>query len=84
MLLTEYNEAEAMELFREEGRAEGLAEGRAEGLAEGRAEARMELTALHTASVMNRLGFTAEQALEALGVPLEDRSRVLEMLTSKD
>ena len=34
MLLTEYNEAEAMELFREEG----CAEGRAEGLAEGRAE----------------------------------------------
>ena len=38
MLLTEYNEAEAMELFREEGRAEGRAEGLAEGLAEGRAE----------------------------------------------
>ena len=32
MLLTEYNEAEAMELFRKEGRAEGLAEGRAEGI----------------------------------------------------
>ena len=27
MLLTEYNEAEAMELFREEGRVEGRAEG---------------------------------------------------------
>ena len=35
MLLTEYNEAEAMELFREEGRAEGRADGRAEGRAEG-------------------------------------------------
>ena len=35
MLLTEYNEAEAMELFREEGRAEGRAEGLAEGHAEG-------------------------------------------------
>ncbi len=35
MLLTEYNEAEAMELFREEGRAEGRAEGLAEGRAEG-------------------------------------------------
>ena len=31
MLLTEYNEAEQMELFREEGRAEGRAEGRSEG-----------------------------------------------------
>ena len=42
MLLTEYNEAQAMELFREEGRAEGRAEGRVEGRAEGRAEGRVE------------------------------------------
>jgi len=32
MLLTEYNEAKVMELFREEGRAEGRAEGREEGI----------------------------------------------------
>ena len=42
MLLTEYNEAQAMELFREEGRAEGRAEGRVEGRAEGRVEGRAE------------------------------------------
>ena len=42
MLLTEYNEAQAMELFREEGRAEGRVEGRAEGRVEGRAEGRVE------------------------------------------
>ena len=42
MLLTEYNEAQAMELFREEGRAEGRVEGRAEGRLEGRAEGRVE------------------------------------------
>ena len=42
MLLTEYNEAQAMELFREEGRAEGRAEGRVKGRAEGRAEGRVE------------------------------------------
>ena len=35
MKLKRYNEAEAMELFREEGRAEGRAEGLAEGRAEG-------------------------------------------------
>ena len=34
MLLTEYNEAKQMELFREEGRAEGREEGRAEGIIE--------------------------------------------------
>ena len=77
MLLTEYNEAEAMELFRRDGYEEGFAEGYAEGLSEG-------VTALHAKRIMDRLGFTAEQAFEALGVPLEDRSRVLEMLTSKD
>jgi len=31
MLLTEYNETQTMELFKEEGREEGRAEGRAEG-----------------------------------------------------
>ena len=34
MLLTEYNEAEQMELFKEDGRREGHAEGRAEGIIE--------------------------------------------------
>jgi flagellar biosynthesis/type III secretory pathway protein FliH len=42
MLLTEYNEAKAMELFREEGREEGRKEGRAEGRKEGRAEGRAQ------------------------------------------
>ncbi|XME01124.1 hypothetical protein QYZ88_010395 [Lachnospiraceae bacterium C1.1] len=32
MLLTEYNEDETMQLFREDGRREGLKEGRQEGL----------------------------------------------------
>ena len=31
MLLTEYNESETNEMFKEEGRVEGRAEGRAEG-----------------------------------------------------
>ena len=35
MLLTEYNEAEQMELFKEDGRREGRKEGRKEGRAEG-------------------------------------------------
>ena len=42
MLLAEYNETEAMELFRAEGRKEGRAEGRKEGRAEGRKEGRAE------------------------------------------
>ena len=42
MCLTEYNEAEAMEMFKEEGREEGRKEGREEGRKEGREEAREE------------------------------------------
>ena len=42
MLLTEYNEAETMQLFKEEGRKEGKEEGRKEGKEEGRKEGRKE------------------------------------------
>ena len=42
MLLTEYNEAATMELFREEGREEGRIEGRREGRREGWEEGRKE------------------------------------------
>jgi len=38
MLLTEYDEAEQMELFKEDGRREGRKEGRKEGREEGRKE----------------------------------------------
>lgn len=59
MLLTEYNEAEAMELFREEGRAQG------------RASALLE----SVANLMASTGCTAERAAEMLGVPAEERQR---------
>ena len=35
MCITEYNEAETMQMFKEEGREEGLKEGRKEGREEG-------------------------------------------------
>ena len=38
MLLTEYDEAATMELFKEDGRREGRIEGRREGRKEGRLE----------------------------------------------
>ena len=43
MLLTEYNETQTMELFKEEGREEGRIQGRAEGRAVGRAEGETKL-----------------------------------------
>ena len=76
MLLTEYNEAEAMELFREEGREEGRAEGRAEGREEGREKA----TAGNLASLMRTLGLTARQAMDALAIPEADRAHYLTLL----
>ena len=42
MCITEYNEAETMQLFKEEGRVEGRKEGRVEGRKEGRVEGRKE------------------------------------------
>ncbi len=58
MLLTEYNEAETMELFREEGRAEGRAEGRVEGRAEGRVEERES----NAQKIAEKLGMTLDEA----------------------
>ncbi len=40
--LTEYNEAETMNMFKEEGRLEGLEAGRREGIETGRRENRQE------------------------------------------
>ena len=42
MCITEYNEAETMQLFREQERREGRREGRIEGHREGRIEGRQE------------------------------------------
>jgi len=42
MLLTEYNEAETMAMFKEEGRAEGIKEGIAQGIVKGVAKGRAE------------------------------------------
>ena len=71
MLLTEYNEAEAMELFREDGREEGRVEGRAETIT------------VHAARVMDKLGLSAEQALDLLGVPEEDRKGIIKLMSDK-
>ena len=72
MLLTEYNEAEAMELFRRDGYEEGFAEGYAEGV-----------TALHAKRIMDRLGLTAAQALDLLGAPEEDREGIIKLMSYK-
>ena len=62
MLLTEYDEARTMEMFKAEGRAEGRLEGRREGRLEGRLEGRRE----GRAEGETRLG-TLISRLKALG-----------------
>ena len=60
MLLTEYNEAKTMELFKEEGREEA------------------QLTSIQ--SLMKTLKLTAQQAMDALQIPLSDQKKFLTML----
>ncbi|MCR5672521.1 MAG: hypothetical protein K6F87_02265 [Lachnospiraceae bacterium] len=59
-------------LIREEERAEGREEGRVEGRAEGRAESIRNL--------MKNMNLTADQAMQALGIPEEERSKYDELL----
>ena len=57
MCLTEYNEAEAMEMLKEEGRQEGL----------------QETMILNIHNLMDSIGCTAEKAMDLLKVPQEQR-----------
>lgn len=68
MLLTEYNEAETMELFKEEGRALGRAEGREN---ERISNIRM---------LMNSLKLSARQAMDALGIAPADQVKYEKLL----
>ena len=80
MLLTEYNEAETMEMLKKEAREDGLAEGRAAGLAEGRAEGRAEGQLVSIRNLMKSLKLTARQAMDALGIPTAEQERYAEKL----
>ena len=64
MLLTEYNEAEAMELFKEDGRREGIDQTRVESIR----------------NLMKTLKLTAQQAMDALLIPPADQSKYLAKL----
>ena len=59
MCLTEYNEAETMELIREEGREEG----------------REETMIFAIKSLMTNARWTADQAMESLGISQSEKGR---------
>ena len=71
MLLTEYNEAETLEMFKRDYLAEGRAEGRAEGLTTGRAEGVIE-EKKSTAEKLIRKGWSIEEIAEFLDVSAVD------------
>jgi len=71
MCITEYNEAETMEQFREEGRKEGKVEGREEGREEGQA-----IRAEENAITMLRDNLTLDKVVLYSGLSM---SRVLEL-----
>ncbi len=58
-----------------EGRAEGHAEGRAEGRTEGHAEGQAERMRQDIMKIMKNLQMTAEQAMDVLEIPEEERSK---------
>lgn len=60
-----------------EGRAEGRVEGREEGRTEGRTNAELDLIK----NAMESFGITAEKAMEALKISMENRSAYLKKLT---
>ena len=67
MCLTEYNETETMEMFKEEGREEGLKKGREEGLKKGREEEKKNL-----AAGLIKLGkLTLEEIAVSTGLTIE-------------
>ena len=64
MCITEYNEAETMQMFKEEGREEGIAEG----------------MLLSIRNLMKNINCTPEKAMEMLDIPKNDYGKYLEKL----
>ena len=65
MLMEEYNEAEVLELTREEGKEEGRKEGKKEGRKESRAEGQLKMLIMQSCRKL-RKGKTASQIAEEL------------------
>ena len=65
MCLTEYNETETLELFRQEGRLEGRQEGRLEG--------QQETMLLNIRNLMENTGWSADKIMDMLEIPQNQR-----------
>ena len=72
MLFTEYNEAETMDMIREESFEEGREEGREETLVRT------------IRSLMQKMKWTAEQSMEALDIPMDKRTFYKQLAASAE
>ncbi len=66
---------EEIEEERNKGRESGMAEGRAEGRVEGRVEGRENAILASIQNLMDSMKWTAEQAMDALKLPVDDRAK---------
>ncbi len=84
MLLTEYNEAETLEMFKRdylaEGRAKGRAEGRAEGRVVGRAEGKDTERLNSIRSIMDSLRVSAREAMTILKIPAAEQAKYFDRI----
>jgi predicted transposase/invertase (TIGR01784 family) len=71
MRITEWNQEEAIAVWREEGLEEGLEKGRAEGRVEGLERGR-EQTLFEIARKFRALGVSADQIFAATGLTLDE------------
>lgn len=69
MCLTEYNETETLELFRQEG------------WQEGRLEGQQEMMLLNIRNLMDSTGWPAEKIMEMLKIPSDQRKTLSFKLT---
>lgn len=79
MCLTEYNEAETMELLRQEAIQEGMQEGLKKGLQKGQYETML----LNINNLMSSMGWTAEKTMDSLQIPLSQRDSLYAALIKK-
>ena len=81
MCLTEYNETETLELFRQEGLQEGLQAGRQVGLQEGLQVGRQETMLLNIRNLMDSTGWSADKIMDMLKIPSDQQKMVSLKLT---
>ena len=79
MCLTEYNEMETMEMFREEGLQEGLQKGLQKGLQEGLLKGKL----LDIQNLIDSTGWDTDQVMDMLKIP-PDQQKVLSFKLTKN